>query len=176
MLQLLCWSNIIWRLNSGEARSNLISKAWWKVCSVIIHKRLWLQSISFPHLIHVECMRLCAKILFPKYISNSLKIHALKMRLTLWSTQYWGGPHLGGNILSQILSPRKKIDTGWMEVLLRLQGGAGGRGPIHHYIGEMFSYKSFLYFSFTIFLSFTFTTYSPAKCFLIDILLCHNHM
>ena len=45
------------------------------------------------------------------------------------------------------VSFRKKIDTGWMEVLLRLQGGAGGRGPIHHYIGEMFSYKSLFNFS-----------------------------
>ena len=51
------------------------------------------------------------------------------------------------------VSSWKKIDTGWMEVLLRLQGGAGGRGPIHHYIGEMFSYFTFL----TFFLSFTFT-------------------
>ena len=48
------------------------------------------------------------------------------------------------------VSSWKKIDTGWMEVLLRLQGGAGGRGPIHHYIGEMFSHKSFFYFSFSL--------------------------
>ena len=48
------------------------------------------------------------------------------------------------------VSSWKKIDTGWMEVLLRLQGGAGVRGPIHHYIGEMFSHKSFFYFSFSL--------------------------
>ena len=46
------------------------------------------------------------------------------------------------------VSSWKKIDTGWMEVLLRLQGGAGGLGPIHHYIGKMFSHKSFFYFSY----------------------------
>ena len=34
-----------------------------------------------------------------------------------------------------------------MEVLLRLQGGAGGMGPIHHYyIGEMLLTNLFLTF------------------------------
>ena len=108
-------------------------------------KTLKTKYVEYPEKEATEGTQIIYFVLFCFESKMQKKMHAEKTTNTLF-LKYPEKQATEGTHEIYFVSSRKKIDTGWMEVLLRLQGEAGGMGPIHHYIGEMFSHKSFFYF------------------------------